>query len=478
MHLMTHQIRRVFGLLICIVMTSCSMDVGGGNAKFSRPIPLGPTQSLSGVLFCDKSARAAFYWDDGGFEIWDTVLGRRLGDRHKLPRPIDWCLSSSDQTLIVTADKLRPTGDSNGGGPSPKDFVPTVRIWDAKSGLLTHAVAIREAIGDHFELQFWSAQWLDGKRLAVVWLSREGLARAASGMKVFLIDVASGKLTSASRDFGMIGDRLIPSPDHRLAIAMADNFVRRDDKLSTRVGNVRNIFGGIRVIDLESLKVIASWYEPRDPTTSKGALFYATIAAWCTDSKAVITVDNNWRDGDHPAPRIHLWDALTGQLRQTFAGHTDYVLDVATSSDCKSLLSAGEDRVIRVWDIQSGKLRHALSGHNAGVNKVVILPGNRLAVSAAEETTAKVWDLTSGKLRFDLGGHDSAVRSLSVLSSTKVSTTTLLGTTTVWDCLTGKPISVRCKAPRFPMRMGVLELIEDQGQVEVRNVRDTEQHRR
>ncbi len=466
-------IRVALVIFVCITLTACPMHQRDGHRHSPEKFTLGPAQSLTGFLFCDKASRAVFCWEEGGFEIWDTDIGQRLGDRRNLPRPVDWCLSSSDQTVIVTADRLLPNRSQD--GRSAKDALPTIRIWDAKSGTLKHAIGIREAIGDRFELQFWSAQWVGEKQLALVWLSREGVGRTACGMKIFVIDVESGKLTKISRDYGMIGDRLIQSPDHRLAIAMADNNLRRDEKLSSVTGITRNVLGGIRVIDLDSLKVISSWHEPRDPKAGKGAFFYATIAVWCPDSKAVITVDNNWRDGDHPAPRIHLWDASTGKLRQTFAGHTDYVLDIATTSDCKCLLSAGEDRTIRVWDVQTGKLKYALDSHGAGVNKVVVLPGDRLAVSAAEEKAARVWDLVGGKLKFDLGGHDSAVRSISVLSSTKISTTTLLGTTTVWDCSTGKRLTVTRKAPRFPLRMGALEIFENNCQIVLRKVKSFEQ---
>ena len=39
--------------------------------------------------------------------------------------------------------------------------------------------------------------------------------------------------------------------------------------------------------------------------------------------------------------KVQLWDMRSGELLKTFLGHTDYVMSVAFSPDCQTLVSGG-----------------------------------------------------------------------------------------------------------------------------------------
>jgi len=43
------------------------------------------------------------------------------------------------------------------------------------------------------------------------------------------------------------------------------------------------------------------------------------------------------------------------KLRDTFKGHTGFVLSVAFSPDGKTLASGGLDNTIKLWDVKPGK---------------------------------------------------------------------------------------------------------------------------
>jgi hypothetical protein len=51
-----------------------------------------------------------------------------------------------------------------------------------------------------------------------------------------------------------------------------------------------------------------------------------------------------------------------------------------------------------------------------------------------------------------------------------VSTVTLRGTATTWDCQTGRALQVSPKPPDFPKRFGVCELDEEGGTLRMRFV--------
>lgn len=48
---------------------------------------------------------------------------------------------------------------------------------------------------------------------------------------------------------------------------------------------------------------------------------------------------------------IKIWDAYTGEIMQTLAGHTEGISDVAWSNDGLYLASASDDKTIMIWNI-------------------------------------------------------------------------------------------------------------------------------
>lgn len=198
------------------------------------------------------------------------------------------------------------------------------------------------------------------------------------------------------------------------------------------------------------------------------------------------------RDGTAKA-----WDAATGELLFTLAGHDNWINDLAFSLDGTRLVTVSSDRSIRVWappamttatatsrpvfaltnpfevwsvdyspdgqllatgshlaaqvwDISTapdsgGGAAQALlplRGHNSTVQDVTFSPDGRLLATASQDGTARIWDI-SGALESDaaaakplavLVGHANAVVSVAFNhDGTRLATASRDGTAKIWD---------------------------------------------
>jgi WD40 repeat protein len=96
---------------------------------------------------------------------------------------------------------------------------------------------------------------------------------------------------------------------------------------------------------------------------------------------------------------VKLWDVESRQDLHTFNGHTDYVADVAFSSDGKILASGSYDNTVILWNVVSGqKLRVFTSGGQ--VQSVVFSPdGKTLASdSSSSVTPITLWNIDNGQV--------------------------------------------------------------------------------
>jgi len=67
-----------------------------------------------------------------------------------------------------------------------------------------------------------------------------------------------------------------------------------------------------------------------------------------------------------------LWDVESGQLLQSFQGHSSDVMsiDLAPSETGNMFVSGGCDKLVLIWDMRSGQCVQSFEGHQSDVNSV------------------------------------------------------------------------------------------------------------
>ena len=142
--------------------------------------------------------------------------------------------------------------------------------------------------------------------------------------------------------------------------------------------------------------------------------------------------------------RVRSWhfDKRTEQVAQ-LAGHQKEVWALAYTPDGATLLSAGDDHLIKLWDSRNGQLQSTLKGHDSLVTSLAVNHGGTLLASASFDKTVRLWELPGGKPGRVLRGHTEGARAIAF--SPDGITLASAGsdhTVRLWDLATGETISV------------------------------------
>jgi WD40 repeat protein len=109
---------------------------------------------------------------------------------------------------------------------------------------------------------------------------------------------------------------------------------------------------------------------------------------------------------------VNLLDAQTGNLIQTFRGHTGTITSVAFSPCGTMIASSAIDRTIRIWSVSSGSCQCYLEGHSDVVLAVSWSANGDQVISGSSDTTVRTWDISRKICSNIIRGHAGTVRSV------------------------------------------------------------------
>ena len=230
------------------------------------------------------------------------------------------------------------------------------------------------------DVQLWD--WLTGRTLWYVNRGNVDLVEfSPDGRSIFIAgqdttrlwDSATGK--EIRRFEGPVGDVLSAafSPDGRRVLA---------------IGKDRTA----RLWDVATGKEIGHIHGLGDPVTA----FYP-------DGRYVLTKS------------AQLWDLATAKITQRlFYGHFGRVSWISFSSDCRKMLTGGQDRTARLWDMAEGKELFCFDGHVGPVCSMSLSCDGDKLVTGSQDKTARLWDATSGEELRRFEGHGGSVHFVSI----------------------------------------------------------------
>jgi len=179
---------------------------------------------------------------------------------------------------------------------------------------------------------------------------------------------------------------------------------------------------------------------------ASGKLLYTLAGHAGALNEAVYSADGAWIATASDDGSARIWDARNGQSVATLPGHKGAVISVAFSPDGRRVVTKSQDHTVRVWNREDARFLFSFTGYPADPNETyandkvglhndpAFSPDGNLIVTAGYDNMARVWDSETGHLLGALKGHTGTVwTAVFSADGKKIVTASQDGTAIVWD---------------------------------------------
>ncbi|XP_049574666.1 guanine nucleotide-binding protein subunit beta-5b isoform X2 [Syngnathus scovelli] len=173
----------------------------------------------------------------------------------------------------------------------------------------------------------------------------------------------------------------------------------------------------------------------------KSVAMHTNYVSGCTFTNSDMQLLTSSGDGT-----CALWDVESGQLLQSFHGHTADILslDLAPSETGNTFVSGGCDKKANVWDMRSGQNIQSFENHESDINCVKYYPSGDAFASASDDATCRFYDLRADR-EVAIYQKDSIIFGAATVDFSLSGRLLFAGyndyTINVWDVLKGNRIS-------------------------------------
>ncbi len=141
--------------------------------------------------------------------------------------------------------------------------------------------------------------------------------------------------------------------------------------------------------------------------------------------------------------RILIWDLNTGDRLGTLIGHTNSVNSLAFSPNGRCLISCSDDKSIKIWRFPSRELIGSIHGHSRDVTSIVVSPDGTFFASGSEDRTIGVWQLSNGEAIYRFTGLTGMVRTVALSPNGQIlASGGLNNLIKLWDLVSGQQIRI------------------------------------
>jgi WD40 repeat protein len=400
----------------------CLQQLGRGE-RLTLP---GHWQAVLAVAFSPDGAQLASSSRDGGIKVRDVNTGREL--------------ASVQEPLPVFDLRFLPDGNRlvYGGGGFRAEAPGFLKVRDLDSGKVREVYRARQTSDSPMSLALAEG----GKRLVAGLYSGElrvggldggGLRTLAGGASPTvhrLVMTPDGQTLAVGRMRGDIEVWDLPGQKVRgrlMTLSSAPLAVSPDGKrLAAPAPSGREVV----LWDLGTLQEVGRL------SVQLQAYGAVQAVAFASDSRTLAVA----RGVDNQPNEVQLWDAPSGQLLTTLAGHRRGILALAFSPDGKVLASGDQEGVVKLWDVARHVERAPLPFHEAAVFGLAVSADGARAATGSLDGTILVWDLATGRVCWRLSASAGVTRLAFGPRRNRLAASAVDGTVAVWDVASGKPL--------------------------------------
>jgi WD40 repeat protein len=366
------------------------------SGRESHTFKLGDLGCPPIVFSPDGKMLASAY--QGSLRMWDATTGKELRQLREELGPVHSLFFTPDQKTLVVHE------------------FSAVRFWDLTTGqerstftghlARVHSLAFSDdgktlvSTGEDQTIRLWdipTGQQLrsfpepTGSFPPIVSMTRDARTLAlrpnSTACPIRLLDLTTGRLLHQFRTYhagaGGASVALAFSPDGKTMATAAETGFR---------GGGGELVFGLR--DVATGEVIRKF-----PVQS-----YISSLAFSPDGKMLASGQFHIEAGEDPGP-VRLWDVATGQPLPALPAQKRQALNVAFSSDGKTL-ATWDRKSIRLWEIATRRLvwefeapknRCFVSIHFIPDGRVLALSHRTIGSNGEDQDTVRVWDLWQRK---------------------------------------------------------------------------------